>query len=293
MTIASKFKDRIGKYTRQEKILLPLFHIILVVFVIWTLFPIAFCLMNSLKEVTEYNRDAISFPSYFDWENYRLALELEYRNTDVIGMFFNTVVFVSTYSVASIASSLMSAYALSRFQFRGRAFLYSLAVTIQIIPVFGSVGSSYLLCYNLGILDNPALMWITSLGGFDYTFLIIYSYFVNVDRSYAEAAKMDGASNMTIFLKIMTPMVMPSILVMWLSNFIGLWNNYTTPLIFLPSFPTLSTGIYNLQRLSAYMDGGMTAFFAAIIISIIPILLIFSLTQRKIFSINVEGGVKG
>jgi ABC-type glycerol-3-phosphate transport system permease component len=91
----------------------------------------------------------------------------------------------------------------------------------------------------------------------------------------------------------MTPMVMPSILVMWLSNFIALWNNYTTPLIFLPSFPTLSTGIYNLQKLSSYMKGGMTAFFAAIIVSMIPILVVFTVTQRKIFTINVEGGVKG
>ena len=70
-------------------------------------------------------------------------------------------------------------------------------------------------------------------------------------------------------------------------------GDYTTPLIYMPSHPTLSTGIYNLQKLSAYMDGGMTAFFAAIIISMIPILLIFTLTQRKIFSINVEGGIKG
>ena len=289
----SRFRERMSKYTRQEKILLPIFHLFLLIMVVWTIFPVLFGLMNSLKEVTEYNRDAVSFPTHLHWENYKLAFELEYRNTNVLGMLFNTVVFVATYSVANIVSSLMSAYALSRFQFRGRTFLYSLAVTIQIIPVFGSVGSSYLLVYNLGLLDNLALMWITSLGGFDYTFLIIYSYFVNVDRSYAEAAKMDGASNLTIFLKIMTPMVMPSILVMWLSTFIGLWNNYTTPLIFLPSYPTLSTGIYNLQRLSAYMKGGMTAFFAAIMISLVPILLVFTITQRKIFSINVEGGVKG
>ena len=136
-------------------------------------------------------------------------------------------------------------------------------------------------------------MWISCLNGFDYTFLIIYSYFVNVDSAYAEAAKMDGASNLVIFIKIMIPMVFPSILVMWLSNVIKLWNDYTTPLIYMPSHPTLSTGIYNLQKLSAYMDGGMTAFFAAIIISMLPILLIFTLTQRKIFSINVEGGIKG
>lgn len=289
----SEFKSRYKTYSRQEKIVLPIYHILLLLLALWLIFPVLFCLMNSFKEVTEYNRDAIGFPSYLAWENYLLAFKLEYRNTNVIGMFFNTVIYVATFSTASMVSSLMCAYALARFKFRGRTLLYSLAVTIQIIPIFGSVGSSYLLTYNLGILDNKWLMWVSCLNGFDYTFLIIYSYFINVDGAYAEAAKMDGASNLTIFVKIMIPMVFPSILVMWLSNVIKLWNDYTTPLIYLPSHPTLSTGIYNLQKLSAYMEGGMTAFFAAIIISMIPILLIFTLTQRKIFNINVEGGIKG
>ncbi len=293
MTNRSKLKSRLYRYTRQEKFLLPIFHCLLFLLVLWVLFPALFCLINSLKEVTEYNRSAVSLPSYLEWKNYAYAFQLTYRNHNVLGMFFNTVVFVITFSLANVFSSLMCAYALSRFRFRGRNLLYSLAVMIQIIPIFGSLGSSYLLCYNLGILDNIWLMWISSLNGFDYTFLIIYSYFVNVDSAYAEAAEIDGANNLTIFLKIMTPMVMPSILVMWLSSVIGLWNNYTSPLIFLPSHPTLATGLYNLQKLSSYMDGGMTAYFAAIVVSIIPILLIFVLTQRKIFSINIEGGVKG
>ena len=293
MTNRSKLKSRLYRYTRQEKFLLPIFHCLLFLLVLWVLFPALFCLINSLKEVTEYNRSAVSLPSYLEWKNYAYAFQLTYRNHNVLGMFFNTVVFVVTFSLANVFSSLMCAYALSRFRFRGRNLLYSLAVMIQIIPIFGSLGSSYLLCYNLGILDNIWSMWISSLNGFDYTFLIIYSYFVNVDSAYAEAAEIDGANNLTIFLKIMTPMVMPSILVMWLSSVIGLWNNYTSPLIFLPSHPTLATGLYNLQKLSSYMDGGMTAYFAAIVVSIIPILLIFVLTQRKIFSINIEGGVKG
>ena len=177
MTNRSKLKSRLYRYTRQEKFLLPIFHCLLFLLVLWVLFPALFCLINSLKEVTEYNRSAVSLPSYLEWKNYAYAFQLTYRNHNVLGMFFNTVVFVITFSLANVFSSLMCAYALSRFRFRGRNLLYSLAVMIQIIPIFGSLGSSYLLCYNLGILDNIWLMWISSLNGFDYTFLIIYSYF--------------------------------------------------------------------------------------------------------------------
>ena len=265
----------------------------LLLLAIWVVFPFLFTFFNSFKEVREYNRDVVGLPSQIAWKNYVYAMQLEYRGTNVIEMFLNTLMFVATFSLAGIGSSLFTAYALSRFEFPGKAFLYGMAVTVQIIPIFGSVGSSYLLADKLGLVDNIWLLWVTGMGGFDYTFLIIFSYFVNVDKSYSEAAKIDGAGNWTIFLKIMTPMVMPAILAQWLTSVITLWNNYTTPLIYLPRNPTLSTGLYNLQSLASYTDGGITSYFAALVISIIPILLIYIFTQRKLFRINVEGGVKG
>ena len=289
----SKFREKWNSYSTQEKILLPIFHIILLLFAIWTILPFAFTFINAFKEVTEYNHSAVSMPTFLKWENFKLALNLEYRNTNVPQMFFNTIIFVVTFTIANIGSSLFSAYALSRFEFPGKGFLYGLAITVQIIPIFGSIGSSYLLADKLGLVDNIWLLWVIGAGGFDYTFLIVYSYFVNVDRSYSEAAKIDGAGNWTVFTKIMIPMVTPAILAQALTSVITLWNNYTTPLIFLPTQPTLSTGLYNLRAISSYKEGGMPAYFAAIVISIIPILIIFVLTQRKLFKINVEGGVKG
>ena len=289
----NKIKSRIKNYTRQENILLPIFHFILFLLVLWTLLPFAFTFMNSFKDVVEYNRDANSFPTYIQWENYLEAWKLEYRNTNVIGLFFNTVIFVATFSVANICSSLFVAYALSRFKFLGNTLLYSLAITIQIIPIFGNVGASYLLCDRLGLVDNILFLWVTAASGFDYAFLILFSYFVNVDRAYSDAAKIDGAGNWTIFLKIMVPMVMPAILTLWLTIVIGLWNNYTTPLIFLPTTPTLSTGLYALKSRAAYMEGGITSYFAVLVLSIIPLLLLYSFTQRKLFKVDVEGGLKG
>ena len=198
----SKIKAKLKTYTRQEKILLPIFHLLMLLLLLWTLLPFAFTFMNAFKDVVEYNQNAVSFPNHLKFENFSLALQLEYRNTNVIEMFFTTIIFVATFSVANIATSLFTAYALSRFEFPGKAFLYALAVTVQIIPIFGTMGSSYLLADKLGLVDNISLLWITAAGGFDYTFLIIFSYFVNVDRSYAEAAKVDGAGNWTIFCSL-------------------------------------------------------------------------------------------
>ncbi len=289
----SAIKARINKYSKQEKIALPVLHIILIIFAIWAMLPIFFVLLNSLKQVDDYYANPMKLPQVFMWENFANALKITYRNTNVFGMFFNTIVFVATYSVANIFSSLFMAYAIARFNFKGKNFLYVLAVVVQIIPIFGTTGAAYILQSNLGLLDNRWLSWITAASGFDYSFLMIHSYLVNVDKSYSEAAEIDGANNFTIMFQIITPMVLPAMLVMWLSSVIGLWNNYTSPLIYWPNHPTLSTGLYNLKSLASYIEGGTTTYFAAIVLSIIPITLIFLFTQKKIFSIEVDGGIKG
>lgn len=286
-------KKKGTKYTKQEKILLPIFHFILLFFAIYELLPFVFVIINSFKGVDEYYVSAIKLPVGFEFKNYIKAFDITYKNTNVIGMFFNTLFFVITFSFGSMSSSIITAYVLSRFRFLGRGFLYGLSVTIQVIPVFGTLGASYQVLNVLGMIDNIWLLWISGANGFTFTFLIVFSYFENIDSAYAEAAKMDGAGNFTIFIRVMVPMAIPAVMTMWLSNFIALWNDYSTPLIFLPNHPTLSTGIYNLKSLTAYIEGGVTTYFAAIVLAMIPILLLFIAFQKRIFKINVDGGIKG
>lgn len=285
--------ERYRAFTRQEKWLLPIFHAVMLVFAIWAMLPILFAVLNSFKNVDEYYTSSMALPTYVEWSNYANAFSLTYRNANILKMFFNSVVFVATFLFGNMASSVMTAYVLSKYRFFGRNFLYALAITTQLIPIFGSQGAGYILCSELGLVDNIWLLWISGASGFNYTFLIVYSYFQNVDSSYSESAFIDGAGNFTVFIRIMVPMVMPSILIMGLSTFVSLWNDYATALIFLPNNPVLATGIYNLQTLSAYIQGGATTYFAAVVIALIPVLIVFVSAQKYIFSINLEGGIKG
>ncbi len=289
----SSLRARYKNFTRQEKILLPIFHAILLIFAIWMMLPIFFALLNSLKTVDEYYVNSMAFPTSFAFSNYANAFALTYRNTGILMMFLNSVVFVITFLFGNMASSVMTAYVLSKFRFFGRRFLYALAIVTQLIPIFGTQGAGYLICTKLGLVDNIWLLWLTGASGFDYTFLIVYSYFQNVDSAYSESAYIDGAGNFTVFLRIMIPMVMPSILIMGLSTAVALWNDYATSLIFLPNNPVLAAGIYNLQTLSSYIQGGATTYFAAVVIAMLPMLLVFIVAQRYIFNINLEGGIKG
>lgn len=290
-----KLKNRWKAYTRQERILLPVFHAILIIFAVWAMLPVFFAVLNSVKTLDAYYASPMRFPTatQLQLSNFVNAMQITYRNNTVLEMFFNTVIFVVTFLFANMFSSLCTAYILSKFKFRGRNFLYALAIIIQIIPVYGTQTAAYMFCDQIGLVDNIWGLWITAANGFDYTFLIVFSYFEGIDKNYSEAAKMDGAGNFTIFAKIMTPMVMPSILVMGLSNLVGLWNDYSTALIFLPNHPTISTGIYALYDLSSRLKDGAVIYFAAIVIAIIPITIIYILTQKAIFKISLDGGLKG
>ncbi len=285
--------ERLKNYTPQEKVVLPISHVILMIVAVWMLLPMVFALINSLKTVDEYYKNTMALPKVWKWSNYKLAFGFEYRNTSILGMFINSVIMVMTFSFGTLASSIMTAYALAKFKFPGRNFLYALAVAVQIIPIFGTTGASYLLMQDLGMIDNIWLIWLSGASGFNYTFLIMHSYFEGVDKTYSEAAEIDGAGNWRIMLQISLPMILPAVLTMWLSNFIALWNDYTTSLIYLPNSPTLATGLYNIKSLASYTEGGITSYFAALMISMIPVLIIFSFTQKKIFNIDVSGGVKG
>lgn len=287
-----RMESRWKKFTGQEKIILPLMHLFLLILSIWVLLPMIYVFFNSFKSVKEFNDSTLALPKVWAWKNYANAFSLTYRNTDILGMFANSLIFTLTFSVANVFSSCMSAYILSKYSFRGRKIIYSVAIVVQILPLFGTAGAGYLLASNLGIVDNIWLMWITACGGFDYTFLIVYSYFKNVSWDYAEAAFIDGAGNFYVFLRIMLPMVSPAVFTMWLSAVISLWGDYMTPMIYLQSHPTLSAGLYNLKTLSAFTEGGTTMYFAALIISVIPVLILYVFTQNKIFSINLEGGIK-
>lgn len=281
------------RWTKQEITVILITYVFLLVFAIWYIMPLLFVVTNSLKSVMEFNENVLALPKVFEFANYKRALSLTYRNTNLIQMFLNSVVFCALFSVAEIFSSSMSAYVLSKYEFRGRKVILSIAMIVQIIPIFGNGGMSYLILSRLGMIDNIWLIWISGASGFGYTFLIIYSYFKNVSWEYAEAAFIDGAGNFYVFIRIMLPMVTPALLTMWLSAVIGLWGDYLTPMLYLKNTPTLAAGIYNLKSLAAFTQGGTTTYFAALVISIIPLVIMYLFTQRGIFSIKLEGGIKG
>lgn len=296
-----KQRSRFKGWSTQEKIIFTIITAIFIVYSVSLLFPLYFTFVNSLKTYSDMygvgehvaaGRNYYGLPRVWMFSNYAEAIQMETNNTKVWGMFINSV-WLSTYgTVLSMIASIFMAYALSKYKFVGSRFLYTFGIVVQIIPIVGSTAAAYRLIHNWDIANNPILIGVIFFAGYDFTFIILYGFFKSVSWSYAEAAFIDGASNYTVLFRVMLPQALPPIVALSITSFISRWNDYMTPFLYMDEYPTISLGIYLLQS-NKDIGGGLTVFFAAVVIALLPAVLLFIIFQDVIMQNVVAGGLKG
>ncbi len=296
MTLFKRKKDSLFQKSTGEKIV---FAIAFAVFLIWAislLYPLVWLLVNSFKSNLNYIEDlseGLALPKKGGWEfdNYLNAFEgIIYNGTGFLGMIFNSVWYCLLSIAVNMFFSCCTGYILSKYKFRGRDFIYATAILCMTLPIFGTGGATYTFYYVTGMYDTPLYVIYSSLGSFGMRFLMMYGFFKGVSWEYAEAVFIDGGNDYTVFFKIMLPLAFPMITTLSITGFIGLWNSYEALLLYMPSWPTLAVGIY---QVSENFTNDKPVYYGAMIISMIPVIalfIIFSDTIMKNFSI---GGLKG
>jgi ABC-type glycerol-3-phosphate transport system permease component len=233
-------------------------------------------------------------PAKWKFSNYIDAFEgLEVRGTNYIEMILNTLWYTVISTVVSVIMPCITGYCLSKFDFKGKNLIYTVAVFNLIIPIVGTQPALIRFLNVVGIYDTPLYVIWSHSSGFTGSFLIYYGFFKGVSRSYMEAADIDGANHFVIFFKIMFPQALPVLLTYGITNSITYWNSYQDVLMYLPSFPTLAAGTYLYGTLEAQRSGEFPIYFAALIISIIPPVILFACTSSKIMTSLSIGGLKG
>ena len=148
------------------------------------------------------------------------------------------------------------------------------------------------LAMKLGIYDNIFLFSLASFGGFGSNFLIYYAIWKGLSWDYAEAAFMDGAGHFTVLIKIMFPMTVTIFGVLFLTNVIALWADYQTPMVFLPSYPTLAYGVFSFQN-SVEAGASVPIKIASLIAVATPMFVLFMIFKDKMMGSLTMGGLKG
>lgn len=277
----------------QKKIVFAVMSVIFLLYAVSLIYPFAWVFMNALKTNAEFFDDKMAWPTQWLFSNFIDAFtKMEYNGTNLIGMFGNSLLLSVLCTVAPIVSSTVAAYASARFDFKICKVVFNIALLVQIIPTVGSLPATYKLVNYLGMANNFALIWLLSAGGFGFTFLMLHGCFAGISRTYSEAAKIDGAGNFRVFIGIILPQAIPVLTTLTILAFIGSWNDYLTPFLYMTKHPTVSLGLYEFQRKQIY-SSDMPTLFAGIILSMLPVILIFTVFQKVIVSNTSAGGIKG
>lgn len=275
-------------------------------FVLFTLcaflyaYPIIWAIINSFKTMKEYATDSLALPQTWIFRHY-LDVFTEFQAVPLSGgapyryfdMLFNSLWILVVNVFVNVGSSALLAYALARFRFPGSKFLYAVVIFANTIPIIGSGPAQYKLAMALNMINNPSIIWLMWASGFDFAFIVLYGYFKGISSSYSESAKMDGANNWTILMKIMLPQVIPCIVAIAITQAISVWNNYTISMVYMRDYPNLAYGMYLFKDSNFLVKDSMPIYFAAAVISCIPVIILYASTQNLILTNMTTGGLKG
>ncbi len=289
------------KKSASRKVVFTIAFVLFVLYTAYVLFFFAFAFICAVKtDNSQYTQDKINdklfgFSGGFNLSNFVTAFNsLESslgENYSFWNMLWNSVWRTVTSSVLSIMASAMVCYILVFYRSKMTKFIYTLGLFVAVLPVYGSAGSTYRLMFNLGLINNPVNM-IVSISLYGGYFFYMYSFFKTLSWEYAEAAFVDGAGHFTVFFKIMFPMALPSVSALFIMSFIAGWNDYESTLLYMNEYPNLAYGVYAFSENQKYA-ANMPGLFAGVIITLIPVLILFFIFQNTIMEKVHMGGLKG
>ena len=280
--MSKKCKERIG---------LTFLNVFFLALCFATLIPILYALSVSFSGQNSLLSSDFSFiPKDFTFENYKRVIFGE----DILVWFKNTVLLAAVTVTLSLAGAVPAAYCFSRRRFKGRKTILKCLVLLNSFPALLSMFAIYRLLRPVGLV-NTGLGLILVYTGTMAVFSLwnTKGYFDTIPIEIEEAARMDGASDLQVVLRIVLPLAKPSVITTALQVLIYVWNEYIYATTFMTGEEkyTLAAGLNSLQ--ATEMTGSWPVFAAASITVSVPVLIIFFLCQKYMTSGLTAGGVKG
>ena len=266
--------------------------LVFVVYAITLLFPFLWMTINALKTTGEFSAgNYFGWPKEFAGKNFIEVMSMKVGNETIAMMFLMSVVTTVLGTLVNVGLSACVAYVVAKFKFPFRGLLYGIAIFTMVVPIVGTLPSQVSMMQTFH-LDNTLLGVLFLYSScFGFNFILLYRSFSSISDTYMEAASVDCAGRFKTFFKIMLPMCKGPIIAASILTAIGYWNDYQTPFLYLPEgYQTLAVG---LQKFQAENEASYPMVFASMLISIIPILILYICFQKRIIESTNAGGLKG
>jgi ABC-type glycerol-3-phosphate transport system permease component len=287
--------DVLYKRHGAEKVLYVIMFLIFAALAFSYIYPFVWLLINSFKSQSEFATNFSGLPQNWTFDNFINAFTFKSAETNdftVLQMLGMSVIVSLLGTFATVMVSSCAAYVVAKYDFPGKKIIFGIVIFTLIIPVVGSLPSQIQLMKAMQLNQKIIGLIFLYSGGFGMNFMLLYSFFKNLSWTYVEAAKIDGASDFTIFIHIILPMAKGPIIAISIITLVGLWSDYMTPLIYLPNMPTLAVGLKLLSD-AMIQRGNYALLFATIIVSILPVVIGFACFNKTIMKNTAVGGLKG
>jgi multiple sugar transport system permease protein len=266
-----------------------LVYVVLVILVIITIIPLWLLLVNATRSTTEIQQGLSILPSTHLIDNYQILLS---KGLNVSRGFSNSLFVALASTVVTVYFSLLTAYGIVVYEFKGKRFFSNFIVVLVMIPMQLTIIGFFQYMSRLGLTDNYAsliLPLIANAGGVFFGKQYLESMVI---QDLIDAARIDGASELKIFHSIMFPLAMPGAATMGIFAFVASWNNFFNAFILITSLDK-----YTLPMLVKTLRGDVYrteygAIYLGLALTVVPVIILYALFSRYIISGIAMGAVK-
>ena len=265
-------------------------YVVLILAAVIALVPVCVCILTAFKTTDEYNASSVlDLPKSFTYfENFKIA----FTQANMLRGFFNTALVLIVVLTVSVFIGAMLAYVLNRFQFKGNGVIQNLFMFAALIPGIATQVTVYQIMYSLGLINHLYGYMIVLMGTDIISIYIFLQFFENLPVSLDESAIMDGCTYFGVFFKILFPLLKPAIVTSLVLKGVGVYNEYYMSNLYLQNaeLKTISTALYTF---TGPYGNQYNYICAGVIITIIPILILFLIFQKQVYGGMAAGAVKG
>ena len=274
----------------KKKMSKGIIYIILLFISFVCLVPFYWMIRSSLMDMSQiFTMPPIWIPNPIKFSNYKEALTML-----PFGRYFFNTLFVVVFTVlGTVITSSLCAYSFSRIEWKGRDTVFGILLTAMMIPFAVTLIPTFIGWQKLGVVNSYAPLIVPAwFGGGVFNVFLLRQFFRTIPKELDEAARIDGAGHFTIYSKIIMPLSKPSLIVVSLFSFMGSWNDFLGPLVYLNDGDkfTLSLGLMQFQGMYSAQWQYM---MAAATVVLIPIVIIFFIGQKYFIEGISMSGMKG
>ena len=282
---------------KQKKFSLATVHIVLIVLSLIFVSPLLWMVTTAIKPIEEtMTATPTLLPSKFLWDNFPKAVTYGSKELGYIPFLLyarNTLMVTLLCVAGSVCSNAVVAYAFARLRWPGRDFFFAVTLATMMVPFPVLMVPTFGLFKWLGWVGSFRPLWVPAFFGSAFSIFLLRQFFRTIPMGLSEAAKLDGCSEVRIFTDVLLPLAKPALAVVALFTFMGTWNDFMGPMIYLSDQETFTLSL-GLQAYQSQHGGTQwNLLMAAATVVILPVIIVFFFAQKMFIQGIATSGLKG